>query len=196
MLRWLLREGILNANCVNAARQKWRRKKVTKRLEWTWGPRSRGCEPKKNQELQGEIRTHKKVKRLPRESHADKSGFGTSECVEGACIGNSVLEMSRQRSWSRRGACYLWYTDQQRSMHDADFSEIQAWRQVRWIAGVVMSETRDPGIKSPQWHTLMLGGHVQVEITRLQKIKSIYWRKWATKPENAELKEVLWTSSR
>ena len=88
------------------------------------------------------------------------------------CIGNSVLEMSIQRSWSRRGACYLWYTDQQRIMHDADFSEIHAWRQVRWIAGVVVSETLDPGIKSPQWHTL-LGGHVEA------------------KHENAELKEAI-----
>ena len=31
--------------------------------------------------------------------------------------------------------------------------EVQTWKQVRGLAGAVMCETRDLGVKSPFWHT-------------------------------------------
>ena len=41
--------------------------------------------------------------------------------------------------------------------------EVQAWRQVRGPAGAVMCETRDLGIKWPQWHTLVFEGQATVD---------------------------------
>ena len=34
--------------------------------------------------------------------------------------------------------------------------DVQTWKQVRGPAGAVMCETRDLGLKWPQWHTLMV----------------------------------------
>ena len=44
------------------------------------------------------------------------------------------------------------------------FPEVQTWRQVRGPAGAVLRETRDLGIKWPQWHTLIVEGQVQVDM--------------------------------
>ena len=38
------------------------------------------------------------------------------------------------------------------------------WKQVRGPAGAVTCETRDFGIKWPQWHTLLFEGQVPVDI--------------------------------
>ena len=40
--------------------------------------------------------------------------------------------------------------------------EVHTWRQVTGLAGAVMCETRDLGIKWPMWHTLMSEGQVAV----------------------------------
>ena len=77
--------------------------------------------------------------------------------------------------------------------------EVQAWRQVRGFAGAVMCETRDLGIKWPQWHTLVFEGHEavdkrvvcpeDVEKMLLIPARMVCWRLWAAKHECEELKE-------
>ena len=46
-----------------------------------------------------------------------------------------------------------------------------------------MCETRDLGIKWPQWHTL------DVKKLLLQQARTVYWKKWAVKHEYEELVE-------
>ena len=53
--------------------------------------------------------------------------------------------------------------EQQKAWRKGIF-EVQTWRQVRGRAGAVLCETRDEGIKWPQWHTLPLGGQVAVDM--------------------------------
>ena len=48
-------------------------------------------------------------------------------------------------------------------LEEADF-EVQTWRQVRGLAGAVLCETRDLGVKSPQWYTLMFDGQGRVDM--------------------------------
>ena len=74
--------------------------------------------------------------------------------------------------------------------------EVQTWTQVRGLAGAVMCETRDLGIKWPHWHF-----EVQVQVGMryvcpkdvkkmlLGQARSTCWREWAAKHENAELTE-------
>ena len=71
--------------------------------------------------------------------------------------------------------------------------EVQTWRQVREVAGAVMCDTRDLGIKWPQWHSLIFEGHIQVGMRYvcrkdvkkmlLKQARTTYWRKWAAKHE-------------
>ena len=42
--------------------------------------------------------------------------------------------------------------------------EVQTWRQVSGLAGAVVCETRDLGIKWPQWHIFLCDGQVQVDM--------------------------------
>ena len=80
--------------------------------------------------------------------------------------------------------------------------EVQMWRQVKGLAGTVMFETRDVGIKLPQWHTLIFEGQVRVDMryvcpkdvkkTLWGQARSTYWRKWAAKHEYEEVKEGIW----
>ena len=77
---------------------------------------------------------------------------------------------------------------------------VQTWREVRELAGAVMCETRDWGIKWPQWHTLTYDGQVQVDMRydcpkHVKKMlfkhaRSTFWRK--AKHEYEELKEGFW----
>ena len=39
--------------------------------------------------------------------------------------------------------------------------EVQTWKEVRGPAGAVMCETRDLGIRWPQWHTLMFSDEIK-----------------------------------
>ena len=65
-----------------------------------------------------------------------------------------------------------------------------------------MRETRDLGNKLTQWHTLIFEGHVSADMSYacpkdvkkmlLGQTRSTYWRKWAAKHENEELKEGVW----
>ena len=61
-----------------------------------------------------------------------------------------------------------------------------------------MCETRDVGIKWPQWHTLMFEGPetvymiVDAQTMFLRQARMVYWRKWAAKHECDELKEGVW----
>ena len=76
------------------------------------------------------------------------------------------------------------------------------WRQVRGPAGAVTCETRDVGIKWPQWHVLILEGQVRVEMRYacpknvkkmlFNQARTFYWKKWAARHEYEELKEGIW----
>ena len=77
--------------------------------------------------------------------------------------------------------------------------EVQTWRQARGLAGAVMCETRDLGIKWPQRHTLIFEGDRSIGMRYvcpkdvknmfLQQATTVYWKKWAAKHEYEELKE-------
>ena len=56
-----------------------------------------------------------------------------------------------------------WCTEQQEAWMKQIF-EVQTWRQVGGLAGAVMCETRDLGIKWPQWHTSTSEVQVQVDM--------------------------------
>ena len=80
--------------------------------------------------------------------------------------------------------------------------EVQTWKQVRGPAGAVMCETRDLGIKSPHWHTLIFGNDIKIDMRfvcpkdvkkmLVQTARSVDWKKWAAKHEYEELKEGAW----
>ena len=65
-----------------------------------------------------------------------------------------------------------------------------------------MCETRDLGIKWPNWHTLIFGNDIKIDMRfvcpkdvkkmLVQTAHSVYWRKWAAKHEYEELKEGAW----
>ena len=57
-----------------------------------------------------------------------------------------------------------WHTEQKEAWRKHIF-EVPTWRQVRGLTGAVLCETRDLGIKWPQWRTLILEGQVQVDMT-------------------------------
>ena len=69
--------------------------------------------------------------------------------------------------------------------------EVQTWRQVRRLAGAVMCETRDLGIKWAQWHTLLFEEQVarDMRVVCLQDAKKMFlkqarmvcWKKSAAK---------------
>ena len=42
--------------------------------------------------------------------------------------------------------------------------EVQMWRQVRRLAEALMCETRDLGIKWPQWRTWIVEGEVRIDM--------------------------------
>ena len=76
--------------------------------------------------------------------------------------------------------------------------EVLTWKQVRGLAGAVMCESRDLGIKWPYWHTLVLSDEIKVDMRYVcpkdvkkileQRARSVYWKKWAAKHECEELK--------
>ena len=64
-----------------------------------------------------------------------------------------------------------------------------------------MCETRDSGITSPQWHTLMFEGQVVVDLgvvcpqdvyNMLLKQARVHWKRRAAKHEREVLKEGVW----
>ena len=64
-----------------------------------------------------------------------------------------------------------------------------------------MCETRDLGIKWPQWQTSILDGEARINMrcvcptdvmkVLLQQARTVYWKKWAAKHEYEELKEGI-----
>ena len=80
--------------------------------------------------------------------------------------------------------------------------EVQAWWQVRGLAGAVLCDTRDLGMKLLQWHTLILEGQVKVEMRYvcpkvvkkmlLKQARTGHWKKWAAEHESEELREGVW----
>ena len=66
-----------------------------------------------------------------------------------------------------------------------------------------MCETRDLGIRWPQWHTLMFSDDLKKIDVRLvcprdvrkmliQRARSVYWKKWAAKHGYEELEKGAW----
>ena len=80
--------------------------------------------------------------------------------------------------------------------------EVQMWKLVRGPAGAVICETRDLGIKSPHWHTLVLSDETTIDMRYVcpkdvrkmlvQRARSVRWKKWAANHEYEELKEGAW----
>ena len=68
--------------------------------------------------------------------------------------------------------------------------------------GAVWCETRDLGIKWPQWHTLLLEEQGRVDMRLVcprvvkkmlvKQVRTTQWKKWATKHEYDELSEGVW----
>ena len=54
-----------------------------------------------------------------------------------------------------------------------------------------MCETRDPGVKWPQWHTLVFSDEIKIDMRLVcpkdvkkipvQRARSVYWKKWAAR---------------
>ena len=71
--------------------------------------------------------------------------------------------------------------------------------QVSGLAGAVLCDTRDLGMKLLQWHTLILEGQVKVEMRYvcpkvvkkmlLKQARTGHWKKWAAELESEELRE-------
>ena len=53
---------------------------------------------------------------------------------------------------------------EQREAWMRQIQEVQMWRQVRGLAGAVMCETRDLGIKWPHWHTLIFSDETKIDM--------------------------------
>ena len=77
--------------------------------------------------------------------------------------------------------------------------EVQTRNQVRGLAGAVVCETLDLGIKWPYWHTLVFSDEIKTDMRYVcskdgkkmlvQRSRSMYRKKWAAKHEQEELKE-------
>ena len=75
--------------------------------------------------------------------------------------------------------------------------EVQKWKQVRGLAGAEMCETRDLGVKWPQWHTLLFDGQGRVDMRFIcpRDVKKMYLKqfrttclkKWASRHERGEI---------
>ena len=76
------------------------------------------------------------------------------------------------------------------------------WKQVRGVAGAVMCETSDLGIKWPYWHTLVFSDEITMDVgyvcpkdvktILVQRERPVSWKKWAAKHEQEEPKEGAW----
>ena len=103
--------------------------------------------------------------------------------------------------WAEGVWSVKWYREQGEAWMK-QIQEVQLWRQVRGPAGAVMCETRDSGIKWPQWHTLIFEGEIRVDMRYvcpkdvknmlLQRAWTVHWKKWVAKHEIEELKEGSW----
>ena len=105
------------------------------------------------------------------------------------------------QTWAEEVWIGKWHTEQKETLLNQVF-EVQRWRQERGLAGAVMCETCDLGIKWPHWYTLLFEGEVRIDLRYvcpkdvkkmlLQQARSVYWKKWAAKHEYEELKEGAW----
>ena len=89
-----------------------------------------------------------------------------------------------------------------RSVWIRQIQEAQKWRHLRGLAGAVVCETRDLGIKWLCWHPLVFSNEITIDMRYVcpkvvkkmlvQTARSVYWKKWAAKHEREELKEGVW----
>ena len=92
----------------------------------------------------------------------------------------------------RRSLDWKW-SHEQKEAWMRQIREVQTWKQVRGLAGAVMCETRDLGIKWPYWHTLLFSSEITIDMRfvcpkdvrkmLVQRTRSVYWMKWAAKHE-------------
>ena len=102
------------------------------------------------------------------------------------------LATSATQYWAEGVWTGKWHHEQ-REASMRQVREVQMWRQVRGLAGVVMCETRDLGVNWPHWHTLIWDLFAQnVKNMLLQHAGTVCWKKWAAKHEYEYLKEGFW----
>ena len=73
------------------------------------------------------------------------------------------LSTIASQTWAEGVWSGKWLTEQKEAWTKQNF-EVQMWKQVRGLAGAVMCETSNLGIKWSQWHTLMFEGQVRVDM--------------------------------
>ena len=114
--------------------------------------------------------------------------------VYGLDVEDEISTMATQY-WVERVWTGKWSHEQKAWMRQ--IQEVQTWKQVRGPAVALMRETRDLGIKWPQWHTLMFSGDIKIDKRSVcpkdvkkmlvQRARSVYWKKWAAKHGYKEL---------
>ena len=62
-----------------------------------------------------------------------------------------AIQYWAEGAWTRK------WSQEQKEAWMRQIREVQSWKQVRGLAGAVMSETRDLVIKWPYWHTMIFG---------------------------------------
>ena len=107
-----------------------------------------------------------------------------------------ATQTSEEEAWTGK-----WHTEQKEAWLN-QIRDFQMWRQVRGLAGAVMCETFDFGIKWPQWRTLIFEVEVKIDMRYvcpigvrkmlMQWARSVCWKKWAAKHEYEDLKEDIW----
>ena len=89
-------------------------------------------------------------------------------------------------SWAEGVWMGRWKREQQKAWRKRIFA-VQRWKKARRLAEAVMCETRDLGIQWPQWHTLLFGEQVAVDMRvvclqfvknmTLKRARMVLWRK-------------------
>ena len=126
-----------------------------------------------------------------------------SLCLWEACGLDVEEELSTMATqcWSEGVWTGKW-RHEQREAWMRQIREVQSWKQVRGLAGAVMCETSDVGIKWSSWHTLVFSSEITIDMRfacpkdvqkmLVQRARSVYWKKLAAKHEHDELKEGAW----
>ena len=69
-----------------------------------------------------------------------------------------AIQYWAEGTWTRK------WSQEQKEAWMRQIREVQSWKQVRGLAGAVMSETRDLVIKWPYWHTLVFGDEIKIDM--------------------------------
>ena len=164
-LRQCSKEGVTMADSVETlgvdlrtrvknlgAKEKTRRKKCNVRFWLT----------KKNKALQKSYMKFK-LRRQMAAAASKKSTTSLSLFMEafGLEVEEELSTMATQ-TWAEGVWMGKWNTEQKETCRKQNI-DVQLWRQVKGPAEAVMCETRDLGIKWPQWHALICEGEVRTD---------------------------------